>query len=63
MAGNPRENVKDQGFWDGGTPGRVGDGESAGRPNGYPGVRRPDATGIQTDLDAQDAPTPEEPRS
>lgn len=51
MAGNPREHVKDRGFWDGGTPGHIGDGEASGRPNGYPGSRRPTRDGIQTDIE------------
>lgn len=51
MAGNPRENAKDKGFWDGGTPGRNNDGQAAGRPTGFPGTRRKTKTGVRTDLE------------
>lgn len=51
MAGNPREHVKDKGFWDGGTPGQSGNGETAGRPSGVPGSRRPGRVGVNTDID------------
>jgi hypothetical protein len=51
MAGNPRENVKDKGFWDGGGAGHGGNGESAGRPSGFPGRRAPSRTGVRTDLE------------
>ena len=50
MAGNPRENVKDKGFWDGGA-GHGGNGESAGRSSGFPGRRSPSRTGVRTDLE------------
>jgi hypothetical protein len=51
MSGNPRENVKNQGFWDGGAPGHNSDGQTAGRPSGFPGVRKPKRTGIKTDIE------------
>jgi len=51
MAGNPRENVKGKGFWDGGASGHGSNGESAGKSSGYPGRRTPSKTGVQTDLD------------
>jgi hypothetical protein len=51
MAGNPRENVKDKGFWDGGTPGHTADGQAAGRPSGYPGTRKPGRVGVRTDIE------------
>jgi hypothetical protein len=51
MAGNPRENVKNKGFWDGGGAGHGGNGESAGRPSGFPGRRTPSRTGVRTDLE------------
>jgi len=51
MAGNPRENVKDKGFWDGGGAGHGGNGESAGRSSGFPGRRGPSRTGVRTDLE------------
>ncbi|HEX8168952.1 MAG TPA: hypothetical protein VF824_00255 [Thermoanaerobaculia bacterium] len=51
MAGNPREHVKDKGFWDGGTPGHAENGQTAGRSSGFPGVRKPKRAGVKTDLD------------
>jgi hypothetical protein len=53
MAGNPREHVKDKGFWDGGTPAHGKNGETSGRPSGFPGTRKPGQrrTGIRTDLE------------
>jgi len=51
MAGNPRENVKDKGFWDGGSPASAKNGESAGRAGGFPGVRKPRKVGVATDLE------------
>lgn len=51
MAGNPREHVKDKGFWDGGAPGHGTNKESSGRPNGLPGTRKPRRVGINTDVE------------
>ena len=51
MGGNPREHVKDKGFWDGGTPGHSKDGEAAGRTGGAPGSRKPSKVGIRTDIE------------
>jgi hypothetical protein len=51
MAGNPREHVKDKGFWDGGAPGHSNDDQTAGRPSGFPGNRKTKRVGIRTDLD------------
>ena len=51
MSGNPRENIGDKGFWDGGAKGHGKDGEAAGRPSGFPGVRRPTRIGVKTDLE------------
>ena len=51
MAGNPREHVKDKGFWDGGAAGYGGNGESGGRPSGFPGERAPSRVGVRTDLE------------
>lgn len=51
MAGNPREHVKDQGFWDGGAPGHGTDQQSGGRPSGHPGTAKPKRVGIRTDID------------
>lgn len=61
MAGNPREHVKDKGFWDGGGAGHGTNDQSAGRPSGAPGVRKGSKTGVRTDLDfpAEDAPEPQ----
>lgn len=51
MAGNPRENVKGKGFWDGGAAGHGTDNQSAGRPSGFPGRRTPRRVGVRTDLE------------
>jgi len=51
MAGNPREHVKDKGFWDGGGPSHGKDSESSGRPSGFPGHRKRKRTGIRTDIE------------
>ena len=51
MAGNPREHVKDKGFWDGGTDGHSSNGQTAGRPSGFPGRRVPQRAGIRTNID------------
>jgi len=62
MAGNPRENVKDKGFWDGGGLERGKDNESAGRPSGFPGKRKRERLGIRTDLEfPKDLPEPDNP--
>ena len=64
MAGNPREHVKDKGFWDGGAAGQSSNGQSAGRPSGFPGRRTPGRTGIKIDIDfpQDDAATKHEPK-
>ena len=51
MAGNPRENTKNKGFWDGGSQhhGRPA-AENAGRSGGYPGPRRANRFGVRIDL-------------
>ena len=54
MAGNPRENVKDKGFWDGGAGGHGSNKESSGRPSGLPGTRRQRRVGISTDIEFPD---------
>ena len=51
MSGNPREHIKDKGFWDGGTSGHGMNRESAGRASGYPGKRSRSQTGLRTDLE------------
>jgi hypothetical protein len=55
MADNPRENVKDKGFWEGGGSGHGTNKESSGRPSGYPGKRVRSTTGHRTDLEFPDA--------
>ena len=57
MAGNPREHVKDKGFWDGGSPGQSSDDQHAGRSSGFPGLRKVKRTGVRTDIEfPKDAP-------
>ena len=51
MAGNPREHVKDKGFWDGGAPAQGQNDQSAGRPSGFPGRRIPKRIGLRSDLE------------
>ncbi len=51
MSGNPRENVKGKGFWDGGAAGRSTNSQSAGRLSGFPGRRAPKNAGIGTDAE------------
>lgn len=51
MAGNPREHVKNKGFWDGGAGGHGQNGESAGRTTGFPGSRKAKRVGIRTDIE------------
>jgi hypothetical protein len=54
MAGHPRENVKDKGFWEGGAGGHGSNKESSGRPSGHPGTRRQRRVGISTDIEFPD---------
>lgn len=51
MGGNPRENVKEKGFWDGGSAAHGENGQTAGRPSGFPGERKPKRAGIRTDIE------------
>ena len=51
MAGNPREHIKDKGFWDGGRAGQARNGESSGRTSGSPGSRKPKNVGVRTDIE------------
>jgi hypothetical protein len=51
MAGNPREHVKGKGFWDGGGKGYSTNKETAGRPSGLPGKRKPNRVGVTTDIE------------
>ena len=65
MSGNPREHVKGKGFWDGGGSGHSENGQTAGRPSGYPGSRKPGRTGVRTDLEfpPEDPGRPDEPKA
>ena len=63
MAGNPREHVKDKGFWDGGDAGRGTNKESGGRPSGLPGMRQPQRVGIRTDIDFPESMSDQRPKS
>lgn len=62
MAGYPRENVKDKGFWDGGTSSHGSNRESGGKASGYPGKRAPTKTGFRIDLEFPKAGDAEEPK-
>ena len=56
MGGNPRENVKDKGFWDGGSEAHSSNGQSSGKSSGFPGKRKPKTVGVKTDIDAPAKP-------
>jgi len=43
--------VKSKGFWEGGSSGHSENGQSSGRPSGFPGTRGPSKTGVRTDID------------
>ncbi|HSP33315.1 MAG TPA: hypothetical protein VLU46_03245 [Thermoanaerobaculia bacterium] len=64
MAGNPREHVKDRGFWDGGGSGHGTNKESAGRTSGLPGTRKPRSVGVNTDIEfpPENPAEPHEPK-
>ena len=51
MGGNPREHVKDKGFWDGGAASHGKNSEGSGRATGFPGTRKPGRVGIRTDIE------------
>lgn len=51
MSGNPRENEKGKGFWDGGAAGHGANRDSGGKTSGYPGRRTQRRTGIRTDIE------------
>lgn len=65
MAGNPREHVKNKGFWDGGAPGHSRNSETAGRTGGFPGARNRRRVGIRTDIEfpAADAEETKDPQT
>jgi hypothetical protein len=58
MAGNPREHVKDKGFWDGGSRSRSSNDQTGGRPSGFPGMRAPKRIGVRTDIEFPDTKLP-----
>lgn len=62
MAGNPREHVKDKGFWDGGARGHGNNKESSGRPSGLPGTRKQNRDGVSTDLEFPPDAAAEKPK-
>ena len=51
MSDNPREHVKDKGFWDGGAAGHGLNKEASGRASGYPGKRSRSRIGSRTDVE------------
>lgn len=65
MGGNPRDHVKGKGFWDGGSEIHGENGQSAGRPSGFPGSKTPSRVGFRTDIEfpenqpADDATAPQ----
>ena len=62
MSGNARENVKDKGFWDGGSKAHTANGQSGGRASGYPGRRTPSTNGFRVDLEFPDTEERQEPK-
>ena len=58
MVGNPRENVKNKGFWDGGGEGQGTNKEASGRASGLPGRRKASRVGVTTDVEFP-PPSPE----
>ncbi len=61
MGGNPREHVKDKGFWDGGTSSHGKNDQGAGRADGFPGTRKPSRAGIRTDIEFPEKEQPKKP--
>lgn len=55
-AGNPRENSGGKGFWDGGARGQSSNGQTAGRPSGFPGRRVARTVGVKTDIEFPRSP-------
>jgi hypothetical protein len=51
MSEDPEKFGKEAGFWTGGRPGHRENGQSAGRPSGFPGKRGPKRAGVKTDLE------------
>jgi hypothetical protein len=62
MSGNARENVKNKGFWDGGSKAHTANGQSGGRASGYPGRRTPSTTGFRVDLEFPNTEERQEPK-
>lgn len=56
MSGNPRENIRDKGFWDGGAAGQGRNDQASGRTSGAPGVRSPGQVGVRTDIEFPEPP-------
>jgi hypothetical protein len=63
MSGNPREQAKRKGFWDGGAPGHGHNKEASGRPSGFPGSRRPTRVGVNTDVEFPPPPEQSEDKT
>jgi hypothetical protein len=61
MSDTPRENVKDKGFWDGGAAGHGTNKESSGRASGFPGTRKSQRIGVNTDIEFPPVPEPKRP--
>ncbi len=62
MAGYPRENANDKGFWNGGADSHGSNKESGGRASGTPGTRMPKKTGFRVDLEFPNSTELEEPK-
>ena len=60
MSGNPRQHIKNKGFWDGGDAGHSTNKESSGRTSGLPGMRKTKRVGVTTDIDfpVEEVPEP-----
>jgi hypothetical protein len=55
MSEDPKDQGREKGFWTGGRPGHAENGQSSGRPSGFPGRRGPKRAGVMTDLDRGEA--------
>ena len=53
MSEDPLKLQKQIGFWTGGSPGHGENGQSAGRPSGFPGKRGPKRAGVKTELEPE----------
>ena len=63
MSGNPREHIRNKGFWNGGPTRNSPNDQTGGRSSGRPGVQKQDRTGVNTDMDFPAEMNPETRKS